>query len=568
MNGPDDDATVGDGFVDDGPIDDGAGDGIASDSLAGDRVGVGAGEPVRAPRPAATAGDRLEALRALVRARHDGHCLDADYRGQAATYRWRCRKGHEFTASASNVVHRNSWCPVCAGNAPVGLERARAHAEARGGRVLDGERAVGRDRTVRFACARGHRFAIPLRECGIGTRAWCPACLPIEQGEARRAAFAADAAAVGHALLSERWSGARTPHDVRCPIGHRRRTTPEAFRRGDGACPVCRAALAGARTPAPTPAAGSARPTGSIGPTARAPSAARRLLDALGPPLALPRTERESPINVGQLRLLVLLDDEASGATGAAGTTGPSAAAKAIGATGATGADRFGARALDGHDQPTVDARLAYLRAKGLVRPSARSTYREAARHRPTPTGRLLVARLAGPRPTAALLAALDRACALPIGRREAPATAGHLAVLARVALEPEVPLVAIVGTTCPGMACSGPEGFGPTDLGTKPTVRSRLRWLERRGLVECGSGLEPDGANAPNRYRASPAGRALVEALAPPTSTESVSRSVPVDRDVVHADRRAGDRRAGDRQAASRQTGNHRSGAEHVPRS
>ena len=209
-----------------------------------------------------------------------------------------------------------------------------------------------------------------------------------------------------------------------------------------------------------------------------ATAALHLLLAALDLFLKLPRVAREQPINVSQLRLLVLLSQEAQGA------------------------DRQVARELDGHDKPTVDKRLAYLRKKGLVSPSEKISYREHAQHRVTATGHVVVRRLVGRRQFTDLIEALDQVCDLPVSSREQTANIAILSVLAFVSARPMITVAEVRGV------CS--------TLGTKPSVRSRLAWLEARELVECTPKYNAGGANSPNVYRALPAGTKLISQLAP----------------------------------------------------
>jgi hypothetical protein len=48
-----------------------------------------------------------------IAARRGGKCLSSEYKNMATKLRWRCREGHEWTAKPGNIIHANSWCPVC-----------------------------------------------------------------------------------------------------------------------------------------------------------------------------------------------------------------------------------------------------------------------------------------------------------------------------------------------------------------------------------------------------------------------------------------------------------------------
>ncbi|CAE7221080.1 pks5 [Symbiodinium pilosum] len=65
-----------------------------------------------------------------------GRCLATKYCGVRMKVQWECTKGHRWPATPTAVLYQNSWCPVCAQRAPIGLERLRDHAAQRGGECL------------------------------------------------------------------------------------------------------------------------------------------------------------------------------------------------------------------------------------------------------------------------------------------------------------------------------------------------------------------------------------------------------------------------------------------------
>lgn len=46
-------------------------------------------------------------------AKHRGSVSPSQYRGLKFSYQWTCAEGHTWQASASNVIHRGTWCPEC-----------------------------------------------------------------------------------------------------------------------------------------------------------------------------------------------------------------------------------------------------------------------------------------------------------------------------------------------------------------------------------------------------------------------------------------------------------------------
>ena len=101
-----------------------------------------------------------------------GECLAKAYKNAQTKLPWKCQQGHTWMASASNVLNSGSWCPHCAGNAPVGLWRLHEHARNLGGKCLATAYANSR-RKVAWQWKLGHKWeAIPNNVLRRGT--WCP----------------------------------------------------------------------------------------------------------------------------------------------------------------------------------------------------------------------------------------------------------------------------------------------------------------------------------------------------------------------------------------------------------
>ena len=120
------------------------------------------------------AGARKGSLADLVAVarKRGGECLSREYLGVSASYRWRCAEGHEWNAVAGNVKHR-TWCPVCSGRRPLGLDELVALAREHGGVCLS-TIYVNLQTHMRWRCAEGHEWkAVPAL---IKRGSWCPVC--------------------------------------------------------------------------------------------------------------------------------------------------------------------------------------------------------------------------------------------------------------------------------------------------------------------------------------------------------------------------------------------------------
>ena len=106
--------------------------------------------------------------------RMKGECLSDKYEHGRKKLLWRCGRGHAWSASAQSILHSRSWCPTCAGVTPVGLGRLKEHAIAKGGECLAKTYKNGATR-LPWKCQQGHTWmasAASILNCG----SWCPHC--------------------------------------------------------------------------------------------------------------------------------------------------------------------------------------------------------------------------------------------------------------------------------------------------------------------------------------------------------------------------------------------------------
>jgi hypothetical protein len=113
----------------------------------------------------------IEIMREMAQAR-GGKCLSKEYHASKVALRWRCARGHVWSALPFNI-RKGGWCPVCAHSARGTLEGMRAIATERGGRCLT-PTWNNNKQPLRFECARRHRFS---QLAGVvKTGVWCPSC--------------------------------------------------------------------------------------------------------------------------------------------------------------------------------------------------------------------------------------------------------------------------------------------------------------------------------------------------------------------------------------------------------
>lgn len=117
-------------------------------------------------------------------ARRGGMCLSVTYLGAREKHRWRCSKGHEWSA-IWDAVRRGGWCPVCAKPDPAeALEQMQRVANERGGKFCSTE-YLGVRVKYRWRCMKGHEWIARWDAVRAGT--WCPRCAVTLTAEIRSA---------------------------------------------------------------------------------------------------------------------------------------------------------------------------------------------------------------------------------------------------------------------------------------------------------------------------------------------------------------------------------------------
>jgi hypothetical protein len=112
-----------------------------------------------------------------------GKCLSTKYINSGTKLQWQCAKGHIWEATSSNILHKKSWCPVCAGKKKKTIEDMYAFAKSKGGKCLSNE-YINNSTKLQWQCAKGHIWeATPG---GIKKGTWCPICARKIRAETRR----------------------------------------------------------------------------------------------------------------------------------------------------------------------------------------------------------------------------------------------------------------------------------------------------------------------------------------------------------------------------------------------
>ncbi len=109
----------------------------------------------------------------VIAKQKNGKCLSKTYLGIHSKITWQCEKGHEWSATSASILHSNTWCPRCAGVAPLSLSDMQEIAKRRGGKCLSKKYSNNRTK-LKWKCAEGHEWeSVPL---SVRRGHWCPVC--------------------------------------------------------------------------------------------------------------------------------------------------------------------------------------------------------------------------------------------------------------------------------------------------------------------------------------------------------------------------------------------------------
>ena len=167
-----------------------------------------------------------------------GRCLGTEYINVKTKTSWQCKAGHTWEATPASLLYGGSWCPYCAGRAPLSARRLLDHAASYGGQCILSGHMTFRTR-LSWKCRFGHVWQATARSILL-RRSWCPVCagnLPI--GLPR---LQAHAASLDGECLATFYRNAKTKVLWRCGHGHTWQAAPHNVLNHRTWCPKCAAA--------------------------------------------------------------------------------------------------------------------------------------------------------------------------------------------------------------------------------------------------------------------------------------------------------------------------------------
>lgn len=166
-----------------------------------------------------------------------GTLLETEWRGTRVRYQARCAQGHDVTAMPDLVLKGQGFCRICKQQDPETAWKLFRTRIAELGGEVLEPKWLGGGTPHLVRCPAGH--VRKTRPSGLRqTKGMCYSC---RQGPAAWDAFRAKVATLGGTVLEPEWLGRATSHRVRCASGHETKVWPGSIRNGHGICRVCSA---------------------------------------------------------------------------------------------------------------------------------------------------------------------------------------------------------------------------------------------------------------------------------------------------------------------------------------
>jgi len=152
-----------------------------------------------------------------------GVCVSNNYINSTSKLEFICQNGHQFQKSPTKLIHRQQWCPICAGNKRLTIEEMRSIAKGKGGKCLS-TKYKNNTTKLEWECARGHKWNNTPKEIKRG--AWCILCEIAEKKQG--------------SCLSENYIDPQIPVKWQCSNGHEFYLSCFSARRKKNWCELCK----------------------------------------------------------------------------------------------------------------------------------------------------------------------------------------------------------------------------------------------------------------------------------------------------------------------------------------
>lgn len=163
----------------------------------------------------------------------NGECLSEEYKNNKTKMLWKCSENHQWMANFDSIKNNKSWCPNCAGLAPLTLNECKEYAQRKGGECLSEEYKNCMTK-MKWKCSSGHEWMARFNDIKFGQ--WCPSCagnFPLTIDECRRFAQSKNGE-----CLSEEYKNNKTKLLWKCSENHVWEARFDSIKFGQW-CPQC-----------------------------------------------------------------------------------------------------------------------------------------------------------------------------------------------------------------------------------------------------------------------------------------------------------------------------------------
>jgi hypothetical protein len=116
--------------------------------------------------------EKIKEMQAIAKSRN-GLCLSKRYITDRTNLQWQCENDHTWWARPHNIKN-GTWCPYCAGKAPLTIEEMHRIAKSKGGKCLSKEYR-GSNTKLKWQCKEDHVWENTPSHIKNRNQ-WCPIC--------------------------------------------------------------------------------------------------------------------------------------------------------------------------------------------------------------------------------------------------------------------------------------------------------------------------------------------------------------------------------------------------------
>jgi hypothetical protein len=172
----------------------------------------------------------------------DGNCISLEYNNMHTPLDFHCNKcEYDWPAIPTNIKHKGSWCPDCAGNLPLTIEEAQEVAKVNNGLCLS-KRIINARKPLTWKCNVREHPSWDTSLDSVKRGHWCNYCRS-KEGAAKKHIgidfFQKLAKVRGGVCLSKKYIDIFSEFDFKCGFGHAFTMVAKTAKEGSW-CPTCK----------------------------------------------------------------------------------------------------------------------------------------------------------------------------------------------------------------------------------------------------------------------------------------------------------------------------------------